>query len=103
MLYYAEQVFTNAGYDSNSSAGVSVILGGFKLLMTGFAVKYVDTAGRRPLLLGGVTVMTMSTLILGLCSEAINAGNIEGTSMTARASVLAIFAYVGAYQVSFAQ
>jgi hypothetical protein len=33
-------------------ARVAVILGGFKLLMTGFAVKYVDSVGRRPLLLG---------------------------------------------------
>jgi len=43
------------GYDSESGRRrVSVILGSFKLLMTGFAVKYVDTLGRRPLLLGGV-------------------------------------------------
>jgi sugar porter (SP) family MFS transporter len=101
VLYYAEQVFTNAGYDSTNSAGVSVILGGFKLLMTGFAVKYVDTVGRRPLLLGGVTVMTMSTIVLGICSEAMATGDVDGSSLTARASVVAIFTYVGAYQVSF--
>ena len=56
VLYYAEQVFEAAGYDSSQGAGVSVILGSFKILMTGFAVKYVDTLGRRPLLLGGVAV-----------------------------------------------
>lgn len=101
VLYYAEQIFEAAGYDSSSSAGVSVILGGFKLLMTGFAVKYVDSVGRRPLLLGGVAVMTLSTVVLGICSDALSSGDIEGTSMTARASVGAIFMYVGAYQVSF--
>lgn len=101
VLYYAEQVFSAAGYDSSNSAGVSVILGVFKLLMTGFAVQYVDSVGRRPLLLGGVAVMTVSTVVLGLCSEAMASGSLEETSLTARASVLAIFTYVGAYQVSF--
>jgi sugar porter (SP) family MFS transporter len=101
VLYYAEQVFTAAGYDSSNSAGVSVILGGFKLVMTGFAVKYVDTVGRRPLLLGGVTVMTISTVVLGICSGALASGDGEGVTLPARVSVAAIFTYVGAYQVSF--
>jgi len=108
VLYYAEQVFTAAGYDQSDSAGVAVILGGFKLLMTLFAVRYVDTVGRRPLLLGGVTVMTLSTITLGLCSTALNmggdiggGGDIDGTTLPARLSVAAIFTYVGAYQVSF--
>ena len=101
VLYYAEQVFEAAGYDSSQGAGVSVILGGFKLLMTGFAVTYVDSLGRRPLLLGGVAVMTLSTLALGICSETLATGDSLAAPMTARASVVAIFMYVGAYQVSF--
>lgn len=101
VLYYAEQVFINAGYDPADGAGVAVILGLFKLLMTGVAVAFVDTVGRRPLLLGGVGVMTLSVLTLGFCSETMASGDLAGTSFTARASVAAIFAYVGAYQVSF--
>ena len=101
VLYYAEQVFINAGYDPADGAGVAVILGFFKLLMTGVAVAFVDSAGRRPLLLGGVGIMTLSVLTLAVCSETMASGDVAGTSFTARASVAAIFAYVGAYQVSF--
>jgi MFS family permease len=100
--YYAEQVFEAAGYDSSQGAGVSVILGLFKLVMTGVAVKYVDTLGRRPLLLGGVSVMTLATFVLGACSSSLASGS--GASIdqnTATASVVAVFMYVGAYQVSF--
>ena len=101
VLYYAEQVFEAAGYDSDQGAGVSVILGLFKLVMTGFAVKYVDTLGRRPLLLGGVGVMTLATAVLGACSATLAAGDAANAPITATASVVAVFMYVGAYQVSF--
>ena len=101
VLYYAEQVFEAAGYDSDQGAGVSVILGLFKLIMTGFAVKYVDTLGRRPLLLGGVSVMTLATAVLGACSATLAAGGAANAPLTANASVVAVFMYVGAYQVSF--
>ena len=101
VLYYAEQVFEAAGYDSDQGAGVSVILGLFKLIMTGFAVKYVDTLGRRPLLLGGVSVMTLATAVLGACSATLAAGDAANAPLTANASVVAVFMYVGAYQVSF--
>jgi sugar porter (SP) family MFS transporter len=101
VLYYTQQVFTAAGYNSTYSAGISAILGGFKLVMTGFAVKYVDTVGRRPLLLGGLFVMVVSTIALGTCSGTLSGGNTEKVSLSARVSVAAIFTYVGAYQVSF--
>ena len=101
VLYYAEQVFIAAGFDASEGAGVSVILGVFKLVMTGFAVKYVDSVGRRPLLLGGVAAMTLATVALGACSDALATGDPADSLNTARLSVLAIFAYVGAYQVSF--
>jgi len=97
VLYYAEQVFRDAGFEqADSAAGVAVVLGLFKLLMTGVAVAKVDSLGRRPLLLSGVTVMTLSTIVLGACT-----GNTGDDPNVARLSVAAIFAYVGAYQVSF--
>ena len=101
VLYYAEQVFEAAGYDSSQGAGVSVILGMFKLIMTGFAVKYVDTLGRRPLLLGGVSVMTLAMFVLGACSATLASGDASVAPLTANASIVAVFMYVGAYQVSF--
>ena len=97
VLYYATQTFEAAGWSAEDAANVSVILGTWKLFMTGVAVSKVDTLGRRPLLLGGVSVITA-------CLFALAALNPPGETQTvaqAQASLAAIFLYVGAYQLSF--
>jgi hypothetical protein len=54
VLYYAAKIFQDAGFTSSTAAtGISVVLGFFKLIMTGVAVATVDSWGRRPLLLVG--------------------------------------------------
>ena len=77
-----------------SAAGVSVVLGGFKLLMTMVAVVTVDKLGRRPLLLTGVSLMSVALLVLGTAQS----GLLVGSSAPV-ASLLALLMYVGAYQV----
>ncbi|XP_034205622.1 D-xylose-proton symporter-like 2 isoform X2 [Prunus dulcis] len=58
VLYYAASIFQSAGFSEASDATrVSILLGVFKLIMTGAAVLVVDRLGRRPLLLGGVSGM----------------------------------------------
>lgn len=72
--------------------------------MTGIAVWKVDSLGRRPLLLGGVSVITLSLIVLALASPDFAGIGLEASGlseMQARISVAAIFFYVGAYQVSF--
>lgn len=55
VLCYTASVLQNAGFSTASDAmRVSVLLGLFKLVITGTAVT-VDELGRRPLLLGGVS------------------------------------------------
>ena len=89
VLYYATKIFQDAGFAAAESAtAVSVVLGVFKLLMTGIAVFTVDVYGRRPLLLTGVAGMVISLLILGTIHNPIS-------------SVVALLLYVGCYQVSF--
>lgn len=53
----------------------------------------VESVGRRPLLLWGVTGMTVALVGLGLSSLAL-----EGSAET-WTSVVALLVYVGAYQV----
>ena len=65
------------------------------LALAGVAVATVDSVGRRPLLLGGVTGMVVSLVGLGVASI-----QLQG-SAAAWTSVAALLAYVGAYQVSF--
>jgi MFS family permease len=96
VLYYAAEIFRQAGFASGQeSTGVSVFLGLFKLVATGVAVFSVDSVGRRPLLLAGVTGMTFALLALGGSSLTLTG------SVATWTSVIALLVYVGAYQVSF--
>lgn len=98
VLYYAAKIFQDAGFSSADSAtGISVVLGLFKLGMTGVAIATVDSWGRRPLLLLGVSGIVASLLVLGT----IQSGDIMlSPGVDIWANVVALLVYVGAYQVS---
>jgi len=99
VLYYAVDIFRAAGFQSAQAATqVSVLLGSFKLLMTGVAVLTVDRVGRRPLLLGGVSALTAALLALAALS---GDGALAQSDSAATASLACLLLYVGAYQVSF--
>lgn len=94
VLYYSSQIFQTAGFSSATDAsGVSLVLGIFKIFMTLLAVWKVDTIGRRPLLIGGVGVLTLSLFLL--------AGYYAFLPEASAFAVTALLLYVGAYQVSF--
>ncbi|XVF41664.1 hypothetical protein PTKIN_Ptkin01aG0298000 [Pterospermum kingtungense] len=94
VLYYAASIFQSAGFSAASDATrVSILLGLLKLIMTGVAVVVVDRLGRRPLLLGGVSVMVISLFLLGSYYLFLD-------DMPAIA-VVALLLYVGCYQLSF--
>lgn len=79
-----------------------MLLGAFKLAMTFVAVSFVDTAGRRPLLLAGVSTMVAALVALGGLSvaTAAAAGGVGAVDPAlAWGSVAALLLYVGAYQV----
>ncbi|KAH9316493.1 hypothetical protein KI387_025120, partial [Taxus chinensis] len=94
VLYYAATILQSAGFSAASDATqVSVILGFFKLLMTGIAILSVDKLGRRPLLLVGVTGMVVSLFLL--------AAYYAYLGSTPIVAVIALLLYVGCYQASF--
>jgi len=96
VLYYAAQIFQDAGFSAASDATrVSVILGAFKLLITGVACAKVDSWGRRPLLLAGISGIVASLVVLS--------GSTQGLlgDSSALTSVGALLIYVGCYQLSF--
>ena len=99
VLYYAAKIFQDAGFGSADSAtGISVVLGLFKLVTTGIAVATVDSWGRRPLLLLGVSGIVFSLFVLG----SVQSGQLLSTpEISTWANVVALLLYVGAYQVSF--
>ncbi|XP_008681530.1 D-xylose-proton symporter-like 3, chloroplastic isoform X1 [Zea mays] len=94
VLYYAASILQTAGFSAASDAAkVAILIGLFKLLMTGVAVFKVDDVGRRPLLIGGVGGIALSLFLLAAYYKILN--NFPFVA------VGALLLYVGAYQVSF--
>ncbi len=96
VIYYAPQIVQFTGIDSASAAILATVgVGIVNVGMTLVAVRMLDRAGRRTLLLGGVAVMAISLFTLGLA--------FDGTDEDTFSSVLAIVSlmtYVGAFAVS---
>lgn len=99
VLYYAAKIFQAAGFaGAEEATGVSLVLGFFKLVMTGVAVATVDSWGRRPLLLYGVSGIVLSLLLLGTAQL----GSLPlPPELLAWANLGALLLYVGCYQLSF--
>ncbi|ONK71535.1 uncharacterized protein A4U43_C04F9640 [Asparagus officinalis] len=94
VLYYAATILQSAGFSAAADATrVSVLLGILKLIMTGIAVLVVDKIGRRPLLIGGVSGITVSLFLLSSYYMLF-----KGSAFVA---VIALLLYVGCYQLSF--
>lgn len=94
VLYYAGPILQSAGFSAAADATrLSVVVGLFKLLMTGIAVVKVDDLGRRPLLIGGVGGIALSLFLLSAYYKFLG-----GLPFVA---VAALLLYVGCYQISF--
>ena len=90
MFYYSAQIFTIAGFSSDSSMLQSVILGVTNLIFTLLAMAIIDKVGRKKLLLFGQLGMA---LVLGLFGYGLLSGNIKGIWLVALlVSYIAFFA-----------
>ena len=81
VLYYATQTFEAAGWSAQGASNIAVVVGVFKLFMTGIAVWKVDSLGRRPLLLGGVSLITLSLMVLALASPDFAGSGVEAAAL----------------------
>ena len=103
VLYYASDILADAGFDGAGTAQlVAVGLGAFKLLATASSLPFIDSAGRRPLLLIGIGGLTVALALLGAAAGALGSGldTFLGLPVT-YASVAALLMYVASYQISF--
>jgi sugar porter (SP) family MFS transporter len=75
VFYYSAQIFSIAGFSSDSSMLQSVILGITNLIFTVLAMSVIDKVGRKKLLLVGQLGMV---LVLGLFGYGLLSGNIGG-------------------------
>lgn len=93
VIYYAPSIFKEAGFQSNSAAILATVgIGVVNVLMTVVALLLLDQAGRRKLLLAGLSVMT-------ICLVAICAAFAIGTKTVGGITAVALAAYVGGFAI----
>jgi SP family galactose:H+ symporter-like MFS transporter len=96
VIYYAPTIVKFTGIGSSSSAILaSVGVGVINVGMTVVALRYLDRAGRRPLLIGGSIVMALALAALG----GVFAAGAQGTGGSVIA-IVALMTYVAAFAIS---
>jgi sugar porter (SP) family MFS transporter len=96
VIYYAPTIVQFTGVNSSASAILAAVgVGVVNVGMTVVALRLLDRAGRRTLLLGGVSAMVISLLALG--AAFIGGGGSTGASIIAIGSLML---YVAAFAIS---
>ncbi len=65
IIYYGPEIFRKAGVASDNALFFQSIVGGVNVLFTFVAIRKADKAGRRPLLLWGLTGLVVSLFLIG--------------------------------------
>ncbi len=73
IMYYAPEIFKSVGFGTESALFQTVIVGSFNIIFTLVALWLVDKAGRKPLLLFGVSGMAICLLCIGMVFNSDNA------------------------------
>lgn len=92
VLYYAPEIFKNAGASTNTSLLQTIIVGAINLTFTVIAIKTVDRFGRKPLQIVGAIGMGISMLALGTTFS---------TNTMGLLSLISILVYVAAFAISW--
>ncbi|MFG3103590.1 sugar porter family MFS transporter [Streptomyces sp. NPDC048182] len=88
IIYYAPTIIQQTGLNASNSIFYSVCIGAINLIMTVVAVRVVDRAGRRPMILVSLAVMTVSVFLLGLAFV---------TGMNSLLTLLFMVVYIAAF------
>jgi len=92
VLYYAPLMFQNMGAATDSALLQTVVVGTANVLFTLVAMATVDRWGRRPLLLAGSVLMSVSMLTLGF---------LFGLGSPGLGALLAVVVYIAGFAMSW--
>ena len=92
VLYYVSTIFKEAGLGIEATIGLAA----WKLVCTCCAVCFADTAGRKSLLLVGTSIMAVALAALTVATAVASEGAAYQSVV-----LVAMFAYIGGYQVGF--
>src|SRR5215212_11538004 len=68
IIYYAPTTLTNVGFGDSAAILANAGIGVSNVTMTLVAMRFIDRAGRKPLLLAVAAGMALSLAVLGLTS-----------------------------------
>ncbi|HYG24219.1 MAG TPA: sugar porter family MFS transporter [Verrucomicrobiae bacterium] len=91
IMYYSTKIFTTAGVGVKDSFTASAVVGLVNLLFTLIAVAFVDKAGRRALLLIGLTAQVIALAAVGWMFHA----NVQGVAL-----LVPILAFIAAFAMA---
>tara|TARA_R110002049_G_scaffold97783_1_gene238166 strand:- start:8144 stop:9487 length:1344 start_codon:yes stop_codon:yes gene_type:complete len=66
IMYYAPEILKSAGFGVNSALMQTILIGAINAIFTFVAIKYIDKAGRKKLLLLGVSGMLICLFAIGM-------------------------------------
>ena len=96
IMYFAPQIFSDAGFTSATAAIVStIIVGVVNVLATFVAIRYIDRFGRRPLLIVGLTIMVASGVTIAAVSATMGTGGVAGYI-----TLVAVLMFVASFAMS---
>jgi len=92
VLYYAGNIFRNMGAATDTSLLQTIIVGAINMLFTIVAIFSVDRFGRKPLMIAGGLIMSISMLLLGFSFYA---------GLTGIAALIFMLVYIAGFAMSW--
>lgn len=93
IMYYAPEIFKNAGAGVNAAMTNTVIIGAVNLIFTFIGLWIVDKVGRKSLLLVGSAIMTVCLVLVGT--------SFNMAEMNVTIVLVLILLYIAAFAISF--
>ena len=101
IFYYLPTIFASSGGELSTSFAQSVLVGLVNVGMTFVAIWLIDRLGRKPLLIFGLTGMTLSLLTIGWAFHAAHASLGAGSEVShGNVVLIAIITYVASFAIS---
>lgn len=97
IIYYAPTLLTHVGFGASGAILANVGIGAVNMLMTLPAMRLIDVAGRRPLLLYGALGMCLAMILLAV----VNLSGLGSGPLLLALTLVGIIGYIASFSISW--
>lgn len=97
VIYYAPTILNQAGFGTSAAIVGTIGTGIVNVIMTVVAIYLIDRLGRKPLLITGNVLMSISLIVLGLLTNMFS----QTSGVSAWIIVICLTVYIGAFSFSW--